>query len=260
MYRQGKYEIIKKRAKICTGFDLKIFDFTVRCPEIAVLAKPGQFVQIAAEGFFLRRPISICDIDAVNGTIRLVFEVRGKGTLKLSELNEGDFIDIIAPLGNGFTFLPDKKAVCIGGGIGTPPMLSIARLYGENAKVISGFRSEPFSILQEDFKAAGCQTILCTDDGTAGVHGFVTAPLEQMLKTEGVDIIYACGPMPMLKGIAELARKYGVRSELSLEQRMACGVGACLVCACKTVKNGEQILSHVCKDGPVFDGEEVDFS
>ena len=256
LYKQGKFPIIKKQA-IAKG----IFDITISCPEIAKLTKAGQFAQVAAEGFFLRRPISICDIDKENGTIRLVFEVRGKGTDKISELNKGDLIDIIAPLGNGFKVLEKgKKAICIGGGIGTPPMVGISKEYGENACVISGFRSANAVILQDDFKAFGCETVLCTDDGTAGIHGFVTEALKEKLSKEKPDIIYACGPMPMLKAIVAMAEEYGVETQVSLEQRMACGVGACLVCVCRTVKDGKEILSHVCKDGPVFDGKEVDFN
>lgn len=256
MYKQGKYPIIEKKA-IAKG----IFDITVKCPHIAKEAKAGQFAQIAAEGFFIRRPISICDIDKDNGTIRLVFEVRGKGTDKISELNKGDLIDIIAPLGNGFKVLEKgKKAICIGGGIGTPPMVGIAKEYGENGIAISGFRSANIAILQDDFKDLGCETILCTDDGTAGIHGFVTDALKKKLEQQKSDIIYACGPMPMLKAIVTIAEEYGVETQVSLEQRMACGVGACLVCVCKTVKDGKEIFSHVCKDGPVFDGKEVDFN
>lgn len=256
MYKQGKYPIVEKAA-VAKG----IFDITVKCPHIAKEAQPGQFAQVAAEGFFLRRPISICDIDKENGTIRLVFEVRGKGTDKISELNKGDLIDIIAPLGNGFKVLGEgKKAVCIGGGIGTPPMLGIAKEYGENATVISGFRSASAVILQEDFAACGAETVLCTDDGTAGIHGFVTEALKAVLESKKTDIIYACGPMPMLKAIVTLADEYGIETQVSLEQRMACGVGACLVCVCRTVKDGKEIFSHVCKDGPVFDGKEVDFN
>lgn len=254
LYKQGKYQIIEKRA-IAKG----IFDLTIDCPEVAALASLGQFAQVSAEGFFLRRPISICDIDKDKGTIRLVFEVRGKGTDKISELNRGGLIDIIAPLGNGFSVLAGKKALCIGGGIGTPPMLGIAKQYGENATVISGFASANKVILQDDFKKNGAKTILCTDDGTAGIHGFVTEPLKELLSTDKPDIIYACGPAPMLKNIVNLAKEHGVKTEVSLEQRMACGVGACLVCVCRTVKDGESFLSHVCKDGPVFNGEEVDF-
>ncbi len=255
-YTQGKYLITERKA-IAKG----IFDLTVSCPEIANVAKAGQFAQISAEGFFLRRPISICDIDKENGTIRLVFEVRGHGTDKLSELNKGGLIDIIAPLGNEFKVLENgKKAICIGGGIGTPPMVSIAKEYGENAIAISGFRNSSVAILQDDFKALGAKTILCTDDGSAGIHGFVTDALKDCLKEEKPDIIYACGPMPMLKAIVTMANEYGIETQVSLEQRMACGVGACLVCVCKTVKDGQEIFSHVCKDGPIFDGKEVDFN
>lgn len=256
MYKQGKYPIVDKK-NLAKG----IFDITVRCPEIAEESQAGQFAQITAEGFFLRRPISICDIDKENGTIRFVFEIRGKGTEKISELNKGDMIDIIAPLGKGFKVLEKgRKAVCIGGGIGTPPMVGIAKEYGENATVISGFRNAAAVILQEDFKSVGANAILCTDDGSAGNKGFVTSAFEKLLESEKPDIVYACGPMVMLKGIVTIAEKYGIETQVSLEQRMACGVGACLGCVCRTVKDGKEIFSHVCKDGPVFDSKEVDFN
>lgn len=256
MYTQGKYPIIAKRA-IAKG----MFDLTVLCPKVADEAQPGQFVQVSAEGFFLRRPISICDIDKAGGTIRLVFEVRGSGTEKISELNRGDYIDIIAPLGNGFKVLErGKKAICVGGGIGTPPMLCIAKKYGSNARAISGFRNSSIAILQEEFRAAGVNAVLCTDDGSAGIRGFVTDALREETKKERPDIIYACGPMVMLKNVAAIAQENGIECQVSLEQRMACGVGACLVCVCRTVKDGREIFSHVCKDGPVFDSKEVDFS
>lgn len=255
MYKQGKFIITEKKA-IAKG----IFDITVLCPEIAQQTQPGQFAQVAAEGFFLRRPISICEVDKDNGTIRLVFEVRGHGTEKISQLAKGALVDIIAPLGKGFTVLEKgKKAICIGGGIGTPPMVEIAKAYSGNATVISGFRSANAVILQDDFKRSGNRAILCTDDGTAGMKGFVTEALKQELSKEKPDIIYACGPMIMLKNITKIAAENGIYCEVSLEQRMACGVGACLVCVCRTVKNGEEFNSHVCKDGPVFDSKEVVF-
>ncbi len=254
LYTQGKYPIIKK-----TAIAKRVFDITISCPEIAQNAQPGQFAQVAAEGFFLRRPISICDIDKTKGTIRIVFEVRGKGTDKISQLSCGSLIDIIAPLGNGFKKLEGKKAICIGGGIGTPPMLGIAKVYGENATVISGFRNSSIAILQDDFKACGAKTILCTDDGSAGIHGFVTDALKNELKENKAEIIYACGPMGMLRAIVDIAEQNGIECQVSLEQRMGCGVGACLVCACRTVKDGKEIYSHVCKDGPVFDSKEVVF-
>lgn len=255
MFKQGKFPIISKK-NLAKG----IFDIEVLCPEVAELSKAGQFVQAAAEGFFLRRPISICDIDKKKGTIRLVFEIRGKGTEKLAGLNTGDTIDLIAPLGNGFKVLEKgKKAVCIGGGIGTPPMLGIAKEYGENATVISGFRNMAAVILQDDYKAVGAKTVLCTDDGTAGIKGFVTDAFKAELEKDKPDIVYACGPMIMLKNITAICKENGIECQVSLEQRMACGVGACLVCVCRTVKSGEEFNSHVCKDGPVFDSEEVVF-
>ncbi len=255
MYKHGKYPVTEKKA-VAKG----IFDFTISCKEVAEIAQCGQFVHVAAEGFMLRRPISICDIDKEKGTIRIVFEVRGKGTEKISDIKKGDLIDMIAPLGKGFKILEKgKKAVCIGGGIGTPPMVAVAKEYGENATVISGFRSASAVILQEDFKAQGNNTILCTDDGTAGMKGFVTTALEECLDKEKPDIIYACGPSAMLKAVVDIAKKNGVYCQVSLEERMGCGVGACLVCACKVVKDGEEFYAHVCKDGPVFSAEEVVF-
>lgn len=255
MYTQGKYPIVEKKA-IAKG----IFDFVISCKEVADAAECGQFVHIAADGFSLRRPISICEIDRDKGTVRIVFEVRGKGTEKISELRKGDLIDMLAPLGKGFKILEKgKKAICVGGGIGTPPMLAVAKEYGENATVISGFRNASTAILQDDFKALGSSVILCTDDGSAGRKGFVTEALADCIKAEKPDIIYACGPDAMLRAVAEIARDNGVYCQVSLEERMGCGVGACLVCACKTVKDGREYFAHVCKDGPVFSSEEVIF-
>lgn len=254
-YTQGLYPIQDKKS-IAKG----IYDMTILCPEVASVAKAGQFVHIAVPAHTLRRPISICGIDRLNGTIRIVFEIRGKGTEEIANLNKGDNIDMLAPLGNGFTLKGDgKKAIAIGGGIGTPPMLGIADSYKESCTVIAGFRSASAVILEEDFKKCGSQTIVCTDDGTYGKKGFVTDALKECLANEKPDIIYACGPKPMLKAISEIAESNGILCEISLEERMGCGVGACLVCACKTKKNGEEKMSHVCKDGPVFDSREVVF-
>ncbi|MBQ4533896.1 MAG: dihydroorotate dehydrogenase electron transfer subunit, partial [Ruminococcus sp.] len=203
-------------------------------------------------------PISICGIDPIKGTLRIVFEIRGEGTSAIADLNKGDVIDMLAPLGHGFTVNPDfKKVILIGGGIGTPPMLPLAKAYGEKAVAISGFRNASAVILQEDFAAAGAETILCTDDGSAGIHGFVTQPLEELVRNGGVDAVFACGPTPMLKRITEICKENSVYCEISLEERMACGIGACLGCACKTKRNDEEYFAHVCKDGPVFKAEEV---
>ncbi|WMJ22547.1 dihydroorotate dehydrogenase electron transfer subunit [Paludicola sp. MB14-C6] len=252
-YTQGNYRIVKKEnlAKNC-------YDFTIACPEIAEIAQAGQFAHVKINGFSLRRPISICEVDKENGTIRIVFEIRGEGTKALADCNENTLIDIIAPLGNGFTLLDSsKKAIVIGGGIGVPPMVEVAKHYRKNATAIIGFRSANAVILNEDFDSLGANVMLCTDDGTMGQKGYVTTALATRLEQETADIIYACGPHLMLKGIIELANKYNIRCEVSLEERMGCGVGACLVCACKTVKDGKEYFAHVCKDGPVFDSKEV---
>ena len=250
--RLEKYRIVRKEtlAKEC-------FRFVIRCPDIAKKAQAGQFAHVRADGFFLRRPISICEIDREAGTVTLVFEVRGEGTKALSELREGDTVDMLAPLGNGFSLLPEKKVILVGGGIGTPPMLECAKFYGKAAVVITGFRSASAVILQDDFKRTGAETLLCTDDGTAGEKGFVTEPLRRVLERGGIDMVCACGPNGMLKGVVSLAKEFKVPCEVSLEERMGCGVGACLVCACKSVKDGEESYARVCKDGPVFKAEEV---
>lgn len=255
-YTQGLYPVVSKKT-----LAKEIYDYTIYCPEIAAEAQCGQFVNIKADGFMLRRPISICGIDKEKGTLRIVFEVRGEGTKALARINEGEMIDIIAPLGGrGFELLDNNaKAVIIGGGIGNPPMVPIAEHYSKNAVVISGFRNASAVILQEDFAGTGAEVILCTDDGTAGRKGFVTDALAEVLEKDKPDIIYACGPNVMLRRIVEQADKYGIRCQVSLEERMGCGVGACLVCACRTIRDGKEYYSHVCKDGPVFESKEVIF-
>lgn len=254
-YLQGVYPILKKR-QLSTG----VFDLVVSCPEIAKQAQAGQFVHLRVEGFSLRRPISICEIFPKTGSIRLVFEVRGAGTERLSQIAEGSGLDMLGPLGNGFrTFAPEKRVIVVGGGIGVPPLLQTAAHYGENATAILGFRTASAAILEDDFRSKGCDLRLATDDGSAGYHGFVTGLLKQRLEEGPADAICACGPMAMLRGVVDLAQAYGVPSQVSLEERMGCGVGACLVCACKTVRDGREIYTHVCKDGPVFDGKEVVF-
>lgn len=250
----NSYPILKKE----TLAD-RVYSFVVHCPEMAKVSVPGQFVNIKAEGFQLRRPISICEIDAEAGTLRLVFRVEGGGTEALSKLEEGDEMDLLGPLGNGFTLLPpESNVVVVGGGIGVPPMLETAKRYKHVAAAL-GFQTASAQMLVEDFEKLGAEIALCTDDGSCGTKGFVTAELEPRLQRGSVDMVYACGPAAMLRGVAQLAKRYGVRCEVSLEERMACGVGACLVCACRLVKDGTEYLGHVCKDGPVFPAEQVAF-
>ena len=187
-YKQAKYLILSKKT-----LAKEIYDLTILCPEVAEVAKAGQFVNVKAEGFMLRRPISICSIDKEKGTLRIIFEVRGEGTKVMSMLAEGGMIDIVAPLG-GRAFKLDQyeTAVIIGGGIGNPPMLEVAKKFGEKGTVISGFRNAAAVILQEDFSATGAETILCTDDGSAGKKGFVTDALKEVLQKKKPDVRRRC--------------------------------------------------------------------
>jgi len=255
-YTQETGVIIEKR-EIAPG----IFDVAVSLPVIAKAAHAGQFVNIICGDYLLRRPISICGFDPEKGTLRMVFEIRGKGTKWLAERETGDTLDVVGPLGHGFSLVDNtKKAVIIGGGIGTPPLLPIAKFYGGNATVITGFRTASAAILQEDFEAAGAKTILCTDDGSAGFHGFTTQALEKHLGNNECDIIYTCGPKVMMKGVARLAEARGIACQVSMEERMGCGVGACLCCVCGTKgKDGDAQFTRVCLNGPVFDSAEVDW-
>lgn len=236
-----------------------IYSYVISCPEAAKAAKAGQFVHIRAEGYTLRRPISICEIDKEKGTVRIVFEVRGGGTDRLSQLQVGDKMDIILPLGNGFTVkdIPDdKNVVVVGGGIGVPPMCGIASCY-KDVKAVIGFRSKDKVILEQDLKRIGADVTVCTDDGSYGEKGVVSVPLEKELEKGKTAMIYACGPAPMLKAVIAAAGKYNVPCEVSLEERMACGVGACVGCACRIRRDGKELVLRVCKDGPVFKAEEV---
>ncbi|MBR5090329.1 MAG: dihydroorotate dehydrogenase electron transfer subunit [Ruminiclostridium sp.] len=255
-YKCSEYKIVGKKALAAD-----IFSFTVHCPEVAELARCGQFVHILAPGFTLRRPISICGIDRAEGTIRFVFLVKGHGTEAIARLDEGDMIDMIAPLGNGFSVQSapsDKRVIVVGGGIGVPPMLETAKNC-KNVTAVLGFRSYGNIILADEFKAVCDEVIICTDDGSVGENAIVTAPLTRELDKGEVGAVFACGPTRMLGAVAELTKQYGVFCEVSLEERMGCGVGACVGCVARINRNGEEKLLRVCKDGPVFNAGEVLF-
>jgi len=249
-------------ARLCRVLDKKqisgeIYDFWVEYSDVSSV-KPGQFVNVKCNGFTLRRPISICEIDRGNGRLRLVFEVRGEGTRVLSSTEVGGSIDILAPLGNGFNLgETSRRAVFVGGGIGVPPLLEAAKPFGKNADVIIGFRCADAAILKEDFERQGNIVTLVTEDGSAGEKGFVTAPLIRRLEVAPCDVIFACGPRPMLKAVAGEADKRSIPCFVSMEEHMACGVGACLSCACKVKMDGREIYAHVCKNGPIFDAKRI---
>lgn len=255
MFYCGKYPIIEKRT-LAKG----VYSFEIDAPELADEAQVGQFANVTAPGFTLRRPISICGIDRERGTLRFVFEVRGKGTEEIASLGEGESLDVLAPLGNGFRVPEGKRIVVVGGGVGVPPLLGVSHVSKELCTAILGFRDYSKIILEDEFRENGSETILCTDDGSVGRKGLVTFPLAEILEKGDTAAVMACGPEPMLKAVAKMCEVYGVPCQVSLEQRMGCGVGACVVCSCMTVRNGKEFYSRVCKDGPVFNAEEVKFN
>ena len=234
-----------------------IYSMIVDAPEIAQRARPGQFVSCySADGSrLLPRPISICDIDKFNGFVRLVYRKVGKGTAEFAELKSGMKISIFGPFGNGYTLRPGKRAILMGGGIGIPPLLSLAKEIEGEKSIVLGFRNEEF--LTDEFSHFG-KLFLSSDSGNIGIHGTVMDALSEY-QISG-DVIYACGPKPMLLAIQTYALAHNMEAQLSLEERMACGIGACLGCVCQTSEVDDHTKvknKRVCKEGPVFDAREV---
>ena len=249
MKKTYKCEIIKKRV-LTDGS----FDYTIKSPEIAADVQVGQFLHISCgKDAFLRRPISICDSD--NETVRFIFEVKGKGTKYLSEYNEGDTLDIMGPLGHGFCTDGVRNPVIIGGGIGVFPLFKLAKEI--KADIFLGFRNVSRVVMEDEFKAVARSLTIGTDDGSYGYNGYIASAMAEYLDKNECDMIYACGPTPMLGAVKKIAEERGIKCQLSLEQRMGCGIGACLVCSCETIFDGMDKRKRVCKDGPVFFSTEV---
>lgn len=242
-------------SQTCIATD--IYSLILKAGEIASQAVAGQFVSVYSNdgSRMLPRPISLCGIDKEAGTLRLVYRIAGKGTNEFSKLQAGDTVDILGPLGNGF-MKESGKAILIGGGIGIPPMLQLAKELDCEKSVVLGYMDEIF--LNEEFEPYA-QVYMSSEDGQHGVKGNVI----DAIKEYGVDgaVIYACGPTPMLRGIKAYAMEKGIECQISMEEKMACGVGACLACVCKTKEIDEHSQVHnrrICKDGPVFYAEEVE--
>lgn len=236
-----------------------IYDLTIQTKEIAAAAKAGQFISLYCNDGtkLLPRPISLCGIDREAGTLRLVYRVTGEntGTEQFSKCKAGDEIRVLGPLGNGFE-LGEKSAFLIGGGIGIPPMLQLAKELNCEKTAVLGYRNELF--LLEDFEAV-CDTIIATEDGSAGTKGNVI----DAIKANGAtaDVIYACGPTPMLRALKAYAEENDMECYVSMEERMACGIGACLACVCKTKEKDHHTNvnnKRICKEGPVFNAKEVE--
>ena len=222
---------------------------------------PGQFVHVkCGEGLLLRRPISVCSCqeDVPDDLLSIAFEVRGDGTRWLAQRQVGDKLDVLGLLGNGFAMKPEGRYLLVGCGIGIPPMRGCAQYTQGRSTAILGGRSKDKIILKHCFEEECAKVMVATDDGSLGHHGFVDALVRQELEQDrGYDAVLACGPKPMLRNVAKAAEEFGVPCLVSMEERMGCGVGACLVCACDMADGSRK---HVCKDGPVFDAKEVDWN
>ena len=241
-----------------------IYDLTIQTKEIAAAAKAGQFVSVYSNDAskLLPRPISLCGIDRKAGTLRLVYRVTGEhtGTEEFSRLQAGDTMKIMGPLGNGFTVEKGRKAFLIGGGIGVPPMLQLAKEMkdaGENFQIVMGYRDAGTFLLNE-FKEQG-ESFVATEDGSVGTKGNVLDAIRE--NHLDADVIYACGPTPMLRALKAYAEEQNMTCYVSMEARMACGIGACLACVCNStekVAHSNVKNKRICKEGPVFNAKEVE--
>ena len=240
--KQSIFEILSNEALTSS-----VYRMTLEGDTSAITA-PGQFVNIRLEGKFLRRPISVCDWE--DGKLTLVYKVVGHGTAQMAAMAPGESLDILTGLGNGYDLtLTGEHPVLVGGGVGVPPMFGLAkhlRAMGKPVQVILGFNTREEIFYEEEFKALGCTVYVTTVDGSYGVKGFVTDAMKDLHYSH----FCACGPEPMLKALYKASRTSG---QMSFEERMGCGFGACMGCSCKTLTGSKRI----CKDGPVMKKEEI---
>ena len=215
--------------------------------DTSAITAAGQFVNIQLSGMFLRRPISVCDYDET--TLTIVYKVVGKGTEAMSGMKAGETLDILTGLGNGYDLtLSGDRPVLLGGGVGVPPMYNLAKKLiaeGKTVSVILGFNTQSEIFYENEFKALGCDVAVTTVDGSYGKKGFVTDALP-----ENYTYFYTCGPEPMLKAVYRATSTSG---QMSFEERMGCGFGACMGCSCKTLTG----YKRICKEGPVMKKEEI---
>ncbi len=224
---------------------------TVLSGDTSAITRPGQFINILLDNKYLRRPLSVCDcVKGENGSVTVIYKTVGEGTLALSRLPAGTRLDVLTGLGNGYDTAPaGESPLLIGGGAGVPPMYMLCReliSLGKSVQVIAGWNSADEAFYTEEFRALGASLTVATADGTMGIKGLVTDAMKNMK----YSYIYACGPLPMLKAVDAAAASGG---QLSFEERMGCGFGACMGCSCKT-KYG---YKRICRDGPVLTREEI---
>ena len=239
--KQGLFEIIDNIALTDSVYKM------VLKGDVSQITAPGQFVNIKLNGLFLRRPISVCDVKG--DTLTIIYKVVGKGTKQMSEM-QGGVLDVLTGLGNGYDLtVSGKSPVLLGGGVGVPPMYLLAKRLleeGKSVKVVLGFNTVSEVFYEQEFKTLGAEVIVTTVDGSYGTKGFVT----DALKNIDYTYFYSCGPEPMLKAIYKASTTSG---QMSFEERMGCGFGACMGCSCKTITG----YKRICKEGPVMRKEEI---
>ncbi len=243
--KQGIYQITENRNLVPGIFRMKL------AGDVSAFTAPGQFLNIRLAGKFLRRPISLCDLEGESreGSLTIIYKTVGAGTNQLAQMTPGEELDILTGLGNGYDLSAAGDApVLIGGGVGVPPLYYLAKKLteaGKKVSVVLGFNTKTEIFYEEEFRALGCHVAVATVDGSAGVKGFATDALPAEYSH-----VYTCGPEPMLRAVYRATTTSG---QYSFEERMGCGFGACMGCTCKTVTG----YKRICKDGPVLRKEEI---
>ena len=239
--KQTNFEIIKNEPLTANVFMM------ILAGDTSAITAAGQFVNLKIDGLYLRRPISVCDVE--DGLLTLVYKVVGKGTEEMSKMKEGTVLDLLTGLGNGYDLSKAGDApLLIGGGVGTPPMYNLAKrlvAMGKTPSVILGFNTKSEVFYADEFEKLGCKVTVTTVDGSYGVKGFVTNAMDKEY-----SYFYVCGNEPMMKAVYASSKTSG---QFSFEERMGCGFGACMGCTCKTVTG----YKRICKDGPVLEKEEI---
>lgn len=240
--KQGIFEITENVALTENVYKMKLKG------DVSAVTNPGQFVNIQLDGLYLRRPISVCDLE--KDSVTIIYKVVGKGTEQMAKMHSGEKLDVLTGLGNGYDLsLAGDYPVLLGGGVGVPPMYLLAKRLiaaGKHVSVILGFNTQKEIFFEEEFKKIGAEVTVATADGSYGVKGFVTDALKNMQ----YSYFYTCGPEPMLKAIYKASNTSG---QMSFEKRMGCGFGACMGCSCKTITG----YKRICKEGPVMKKEEI---
>jgi dihydroorotate dehydrogenase electron transfer subunit len=264
--------MVQTKAKVIKNIEVtkKYYKILLSCARIAKAAKPGQFLNVKITNSYeplLRRPFSIHGVRGAN--IEILFEVVGKGTEILSQRKTGEYLDIVGPLGNGFNYTLHATRytlpILVAGGMGVAPLFFLAEsLKNHKVTVLIGAKTKRQVLCEKEFKELGCEVKIATEDGSKGFKGLVTELLRNELYAIRYTLyaIYGCGPRPMLKEVANISKKYNIPAQISLEEHMACGIGVCLGCVVKLRTPNSELRTdfeykRVCKDGPVFDAENI---